>query len=168
MQIKDKALFKKMINDQVNKYIEEFPTYFYGNIFINVFLLVCLIASIIFSVIPGFLYAGIFSMFVVINILRVTFKNFRRNMRILGNIDEGQYDFGLEDYEMDDIVEFMEDLPKSKEEINRLKVSLSFNKLIDILVVTKILYYYKKTYDINLKFKFAYEQALGDGSDLID
>ena len=162
MEIKDKELLKIQIKNKIDKYIKEFPIFFYGNIIINLFLIIFLAAVAVFSAISIKIDAritvyGAFFLAIGMSILKITLKDFRRNFRIIKNIAEGHYDFEIEDYEMDNVVEFMEDLPKSRDDVSQLKVALSFDKILEILVASKIITFQKKFYDVDLKFKFNFE-----------
>jgi len=173
MEIKNKDLLKIHIKDKIEKYIKEFPIYFYGNIFINIILIVSIVFAAMLSAISlrvdaTFTLYGVAFMVAAISILKTTTKNFLRNVRIIKNIQEGNYKFGIEDYEMDNTIELIEDLPKSKQEIKDLKVSLSFDKLIEVLVAARIIKYYKGMYDLDLKFKYKYEIALEENQIVIE
>jgi hypothetical protein len=159
MIIKDKERFKIEVKKKIDKYVKDFPAYFYGNIALSIIIVIVMIASLLFAAfcihysLNGSFYAIIF--FAGLSpILRITLKDFMGNIKILKKIEAGDYDFEIEDHEMDMAVEFIEDLPKSKEEVERLRVALSFNKLIDVLETTKIIESKKETYDIGLVFKY--------------
>lgn len=168
MEIRNKTLFKKLIKNKIDKYIREFPLFFCGNIIINALLISALVIIVIISAtLSGFLFYGIFFLIVILGFLEVTIKNFLRNITILKNILENYHTFGnfkINDHEMDNVVELMEDLPKNKEEIDHLKLSLSFDKLIEILTAARIISYHKKTYEIDLKFKYKFELLEADSN----
>lgn len=159
MYIKDKHKFKIEIKNKINKYVREFPIYFYGNILINIIFIVIMVGCIFFAGfsirynIEGAGYAVI-AVVVLIPIIQVTLEGFFRNIKILRKIEAGDYDFGIENHEMDNTIEFIEDLPMKKEEIERLRISLSYNKLVDVLETAKIIECEGKTYDVNLVFKY--------------
>ena len=167
MEIKNKELFRNLLKNAVAKYVQQFPVFFYGNIIINIVLIVLFIADAFVVIMTmrfapqvavyGFLLLGVFMM-----IFNVTFRDMRRNFKILKTIREGHYDFEIEDFELDNVIEFLESLPKTKSEIKDMEIELSFDKLIEILKAAKIITCRKGVYDLGLKFKFVYEEKNGE------
>lgn len=159
MIIKDKNRFKLEVRKKIDKYIKDFPVYFYGNIIFNIAIVLIMVASLLFAAfcIRYNLEGSIYAIFLFIGlspVLQITFKGFLRNIKTLRKIEAGDYEFGIEDHEMDNAVEFIEDLPINKEEVERMRASLSFNKLIDVLETTRVIECKKNIYDIGLAFKY--------------
>jgi len=164
MEIKDKLLFKTEIKNKIDKFSKEFPIYFFINIIINVSLILMMLGAALFVVfsIEMFdsgvhIYAILFIVFLSI-ILRVTMKGFFRNIKIVKSIQAGDYNFGIEDHEMDNAIEFIEDMPIKKDEVEKMRVALSFNKLIDVLKYARIIKCSRGLYDIDLVFKYRIEK----------
>lgn len=173
MIIKDKQIFRVEIKNRIEKYVQEFPVYFYGNIFFNVILLLIILAvsiAIILVIIASSLYEIIevikstyvlFLILVTVSaIFRITLKGFLKNIKILHRIQAFDYDFGVEDHEMDNAIEFIEDLPKDKDDVERMRVALSFNKIIDVLSTVKLIVFEKKLCILERKFKYDMENVL--------
>jgi hypothetical protein len=125
-----------------------------GAVFFVAFSIKMLIGEIAF-------YMTLFIVFSSI-ILKVTIKGFFRNIKILKSIQAGDYEFGIEDHEMDNAIEFIEDMPIKKEEIERMRVALSFNKLIDVLEYAHIIKCSEGLYDLDLVFKYRIEKIMED------
>lgn len=166
--INDKEAFKKEIISKIEKYKKDFPVYFFGNLFINVSLILLMVA--IFIVIAMFfpimkfgengaefygeLFAvGIISFIIISSILKITTKGLLKNIKIIRKIREGRYDFKIENYEMDNLVEFIEDLPMKKEDVARLKTSLSFEELIEVSEAVSIISHKKGYYVVDISFR---------------
>lgn len=168
MEIKEKLIFKIGLKKEIDRYIKEFPIYFYGNILVNISLIIlCLILLFFACVSMGFdLRASGYLIAVILffgSIMRITFKGFLRNLNILHEIGKGKYTFGIEDHEMDMVVEFLEDLPMKKEDVEQMKVALSFDKLIDVLEAADIINYENGVYNMNIIFKYRTKGIFGKG-----
>jgi hypothetical protein len=74
----------------------------------------------------------------------------------------GDYDLDVEDYELDNVIEFFEDLPMKKEELERVRVTLSFEKLINILELFGIIYCEGGVCDVDVIFKCRTKEAIGE------
>jgi hypothetical protein len=167
-----KTILKNEIRKKVERYIKEFPIYFYGNIIINILLIASaaiatLFASLSWRVDFRITWFGILFIAVIFGIIRVTFKGFLRNVHILKTIREGHYDFEIEDYEMDNAVEFVEDLPKQKEDVEQMKLALSFGKLIDILRAARVITCRNGVYEMDIVFRYDFEEKAGDSFEVI-
>ena len=170
MEIENKQIYKAEIRKKIEKYIKEFPTYFYGNIFVNLILILIVLVSLSFSVAlmgiesdnAGELggYGIVFAYFIIFFLLRITLRGFFQNVRILRRIQAGDYDFEIEDFEMDDVIEFIEGMPMKKEDLEQMRVALSFNKLIDVLETVDIIEIEKESYSVNLEFAYQVEKAI--------
>jgi len=57
-------------------------------------------------------------------------------------------------------LDFIEHLPMSKEEVERVKVSLSFGKLIDVLDLFGMVNCKGEVYDLGIIFRYEIEEAL--------
>jgi hypothetical protein len=167
MEIKDKQVFKIEVKKKIDKFVWEFPIYFYGNLIINLFLVVIILSLSFFTLAILWLPRGgelsgyvIIAIVVAVFILRITLKGLFRNIRILKNIYAGDYDFEIEDYEMDNAVEFIEDFPVKKEDVERMRTSLSFNKIIDVLETASIIMCEEGVYSMDLFFKHSIENLI--------
>jgi len=170
MEIKNKEIFKAEIVKKVNKYIKQFPFYFYGNIITNIILVAIIIIAVFFVVASWQFSTAIFfygpvSIAFVSSILRITVKDFLKNIKTLEKIKAGHYDFGVEDYELDNAVEFLEELPKPKEEVDQMKGELSFGKLVDVFEATNIISYENGLYNIDRIFR-AQTEAVMEGKQM--
>lgn len=164
MEIADKEKVKLEIKNRIDKYIKIFPFYFYMNIIINLILIAVLAASIgLIFILSSSLSSDNGSEFLVVVIivalviLKTTIKGFFKNIRVLYQIKAGDYDFGIRDHEMDNMIEFMEDLPMSREEVTRTEKALSFNKIIDVLEAVGIIVLERGYWNIDLIFKYEAE-----------
>jgi hypothetical protein len=159
MIIRDKDRFKMEVKKRIDKYVKDFPVYFYGNILINIIIVLAMIASLLiaaFCILYG-IEGAFYTILLFVGLspaLKTTFNGFLRNIKILRKIEAGDYEFGVEDHEMDNAAEFIEDLPMKKEEVERMRVALSYNKLIDVLETARIIESKKGVYDIGLVFKY--------------
>jgi hypothetical protein len=159
MEITDKKAFKKELREKIMEYMRKFPFYFYGNIVINIILIV-LLAGIVFiflasffnlpSALPGY---GFIAIGIILRILSVTFGNFLKNIRIISSVRNNDYELEIEEYELDHILELIEKLPMEEDEIKRMKVELSYGKLIDILDLIGIINNEDGVYDVNTEIK---------------
>jgi hypothetical protein len=161
MEIKDKQAFKIILREKVERYIGQFPIYFYGNIFINLILMAIITILIIFLV-ETLMPELIFLLVVLFGIFSVTLNGCLRNIKILQKISAGNYKFGIEEFEMDNAVEFIEELPMEKEEFERTKIALSFGKLIDVFEAARIISNSGKLYDLDLLFKNEAAETLSE------
>jgi hypothetical protein len=147
MEIKNKEKFKLILREEIMQYIKQFPVYFWMNILINLIIIAVFIltaVAIFFSISvyqSGFVYYGLIFMAVLLKMLHTTFRNFLKNLHILGELKEKQYGNEIEEYELDNIVEFVEQLPMKKEEVEKMKIELSYGKLINILDLIGIITY---------------------------
>lgn len=164
MEIVDKEKVKLEIKNKIDKYIKIFPFYFYMNIIINLILITAVVASIVLIFIfSSSLCSDSGSEFLVIIIivasviLRTTIKGFFKNIRVLYQIQAGDYEFGIQDHELDNMIEFIEDLPLSREEVARTEKALSFNKIIDVLEAAGIIVLERGHWNIDLIFKYEAE-----------
>lgn len=163
MKIKDKEQLKIEIKGKITKFTKEFPFYFFVNIFINIFLLIIIfLIFFLFFLIARQAGEVIFLVFIVMGIMTVTFKNFLRNIKILHGMYNGDYDFEIDDHEMDNAIEFLEDLPLNISEVNKLRISLSFNKIINVLESSGIITKKKGVWDVDLDFKYKAKSLEGD------
>ena len=180
MIIKDKLLFKIEVKKKIDKFVKEFPVHFYGNLIFNLFFVALAIAicvifvlDIVYSLRTGsnpvfqdIVAYGAFGLFGVLAAFRITFKGFLRNMDILRDMHAGNYAFGIDDHEMDSAIEFIEELPMKKEEIDKLRMSLSFDKLINVLEATKIIANENGEYVMDIVFRYKMIDILDDSSHL--
>jgi len=58
------------------------------------------------------------------------------------------------------MIEFIEDLPLSREEVARMKKTLSFNKIIDVLEAVGIIVLERGYWNMDLEIKFKAEGIL--------
>jgi hypothetical protein len=165
MEVKNKEALKQEIQDRVDIYVKEFPIYFAGSIIVNLMLIFILLASAIYTVISIDLslisgkpvgiegtYYGFAGMILIMPVIRYTLHNLRRCFRALKLMSESSYDFEIEDYELDHAAEFIGQLPMKKEEVEKMKVELSFGKIIDILEVIGIISCRRGIYDVRIIF----------------
>lgn len=164
MEIVNKEKVKLEIKNRIDKYIKIFPFYFYMNIIINLILIAALVASIVLifilssSIGPnGGLEFVVIIILIVLAILKNTIRGFLKNIRVLYQIQAGDYEFGIEDHELDNMIEFIEDLPLSREEVARTEKALSFNKIIDVLEAAGIIVLERGHWNIDLIFKYEAE-----------
>lgn len=177
MEIRSKELYKSEIKNKIEKYKKEFPVYFFGNLFVNLFLigLVCVSFSISLLLIKAIMGTGVdmggsgygivFGFFISVVVLPITLKGLFKNIQILNRIRKGDYSFGAENYELDNVVEFLGSLPKTKKEIDEMRVELSFNKLIDVLEAVKIIRYDGGEYKIDRVFDNDMEEKIYEKSE---
>jgi hypothetical protein len=165
MEVKDNIIFKAEVIRKINRYINQFPIFFYGNIIVNIILLI-IIGTVLFFVIigawlnPVLVYYGFVIVSFVSVILHITMNNFWKNYEILKDITAGRYNADVEDYELDNAIEFLEELPKSKEEVDQMRVALSFRKLIDFFEAADIITCENGVYDIDIIFRAQVEAAM--------
>jgi len=165
MEIINKKIYKTEIKNKVDKYMREFPFYFLFNILLNLITLVSIVIVAVFVAL-GFRFAtegstyGLFLIAILLAFLRIISKGFFKNINTLKSIREGNYDFEIEDHEMDNAIEFIEDLPMKKEDLERMRKSLSYDKIIDVLETVNIITYKDGFYDVDLIFKYRTEQAM--------
>jgi hypothetical protein len=156
MEIENKEEFKIEIKNEIEEYMNQFPTFFYGNILINCLLLAVIISSVIFIAVsfrfllPYEAYGLVF-LVSVSGVFSITIRNFFRNLRTIHMMRA--YDFEIQSYEMDNAVEFFEKLPLKKEEVDRMKIELSYGKLIEIFDLAGIISMADGFYDLSIKFK---------------
>lgn len=155
MEIKNKEAFKFALRELVEKNIRQFPFYFWFNILINfaiifgfVFLILMLVAffsapdpSLIHFVIP----IGMF----LYSVAYVTVGSFLKNLDILHELRSDHWGVDIKDYEWDHVMQFIEDLPMKIEDAERMKVSLSFGKLINLLDLFGLIIYEGETCDLD-------------------
>jgi hypothetical protein len=171
MEIENKDILKQEIKNNVDKYIKQFPIYFFGNILINVILIVSIAAIAAMGISSFFMpirngYGDAFVIGLVILVfllafLRIMLKGFLSNLRILGRIKAGDYIFAVEDYEMDNAVELIAMLPMEKEDIDKTRVALSYNKIIDVFETVGIIERKNTVLEINIVFKYQVDKAMG-------
>ena len=161
MKIKNKEILKIELKKQIDEYIDRFPIYFYGSIFINLFFFAAISLIII-----SFLFQPVLILFVpviiIIIIPCVLFdKRFfeKYNYDVYKKIRAGRYNFEINDHEMDNVVEFIAELPMKREEAERLRVALCFNRSLDSLEKFGIITFENGLCDIDLKFKYRIERA---------
>lgn len=179
MEIKNKEDFKAQLKAEIELNIKQFPFYLYGNIIINLIILVMIIAIAIFisgifkisletsigsSMVSLVWYGSLFIIFMA-SILTFTIKDFFKNIHILRVIQAGHYDLGIEEYELDNTLEFIEQLPMTEEEVERMKKELSFGKLINVLDLFNIINCENGIYDIDLIFKYKTEETIDEKSE---
>jgi len=167
MEIKNKEAFKAELKRVIALRIKQFPYFFYGNILINIIIVAVIIATLFFVVAslitikaPAIFVYGVALIAFLSSILSITMRDFFKNIRILNAIRAGHYDLGVEDYELDNTLEFIEQLPMSKSEVERMKIELSFGKLINVLDVFGIINCEGEIYNIDLVFKYETEEAI--------
>lgn len=173
MEIKDKQLFKIEVKNKIDKFVKEFPVHFYGNMLINlVFVLLILVIGFFLTISikirsgGEFFAYGLVLMVAIMAALRITFNSFLRNLDILRDMQTGKYVFGIENHEMDNAVEFIEELPMKKEEVDKLRTSLSFDKLINVLEATRIISCENNEYVMDIVFRYKMIDILNDESHL--
>lgn len=163
MEIKSKQILKIELEKQINEYVERFPIYFYGNTFAVALCLVTFVFLISFSIFG--LQAEIEVLFelpllIIVAIIQVIFsKRFWMDFNIFKKIRAGRYNFEIEDHEMDNVVEFITDLPMKRDEAERLRVALSFDESLESLEKFGIIVFEDGLCDVSLKFKFRIERA---------
>ncbi|HOW60562.1 MAG TPA: hypothetical protein P5548_01430 [Candidatus Moranbacteria bacterium] len=168
MEIKNKLLFKTEVKKKIDRFIKEFPIYFFINIVINISLIVMILGSAFFVAFSlEMLGTGIHAYIILFIaflslVFRITIKGFFRNIKILKSIQAGDYEFGIENHELDNAIEFIEDMPIKKDEVEKMRVALSFNKLIDVLEYARIIKCSKGLYDVDLVFKYRVEKVIED------
>jgi hypothetical protein len=165
MEVKNNEALKQEIKNRVAVYVKEFPIYFAGNIIVNLILALLFLAGAIY--ISGIvqlniiskgpvgiegIYYGLAFMIFIMPISRYTLRNLRRSLQALKLMAEGKYEFEIEDYELDHAAEFIEKLPMKKEDVEKMKVALSFGKIIDIMEVIEIISCWKGIYDVRIVF----------------
>jgi hypothetical protein len=172
MEIKNKEAFKAKLRAEIAKHIKEFPVYFYGNIIINILIVVLIIAAATtvalglmalgentsedIAAIPiyGFAFISL-----LMWIFSITIKGFLKNVRILKAIRVGHYELKVEEYELDNTLQFIEKLPMSKEDVERIKVSLSFGKLVDVLDLFGIICCKESVYDMDIISRYELNES---------
>lgn len=167
MEIANKEKIKLEIKNKIDKYIKIFPFYFYMNIIINLILIATIVTSTVLIAIVssslsstnGFEFLLI-AIIVASIILKTTIKGFFKNIRVLYQIQAGDYEFGIGDHELDNMIEFIEDLPLSQEEVTRMEKALSFNKIIDVLEAVGIIVLERGHWNIDLVFKYQIEALM--------
>lgn len=166
MIITDKEILKRAIQEKIDRYVREFPIYFFGNIFFLLFFVSILIfLGVMISIyVAGGMFGAIYFLFIGILVisypLKMFFAGFIKTVKILHNIRKGEYVFGVETHEMDNAIEFIEDLPMSVEDVDRLKKSLSFGKIIEVLEVTRIITAHKGVYSLDIHFKYKFDKYI--------
>jgi hypothetical protein len=159
MEIKNKEKFKLILKEEILQYTRQFPVYFWLNILINLLIFLVLIATALVialsvSVYPSsFAFYGLVFMAALLKILHITFGNFLKNLRILGALKEKHYGYEIEEYELDNIAEFIEQLPMKKEEVEKMKIELSYGKLIEILDLIGIITFDNGMYYLDVKLQ---------------
>lgn len=165
MEIIDKKTYKIEIKNKVDKYMKEFPFYFLFNILLNLITIASIVIVAVFVAL-GLRFAtegsayGLVLIAGLLAFLKIISKGFFKNINTLKSIREGNYDFEIEDYEMDNAIEFIEDLPIKKEDLERMRKSLSYDKIIDVLETVNIIICKNGLYDVDLIFKYRTEQAI--------
>lgn len=168
MEIRNKEAFKVELRKEIDKHMKEFPVFFYGNIIINIVLIAIIVAAGSFIALtlemrePDILTYGLFFIGFILSILSVTMRSFFKNVRILSAIRAIHHDFDVDNYELDNLVGFIEQLPMKREEVERMKISLSYGKLINILDLFNIISCEKGIYDMDIIFEFQTEEAIGE------
>ena len=167
MEIANKEKIKLEIKNRIDKYIKIFPFYFYTNIIINLILIATVVVSVVLIFIltdiigpNGGLEFLVIIIIVASIILRTTIKGFFKNIRVLYQIQDGDYDFGIENHELDNMIEFIEYLPLSQEEVSRMEKALSFNKIIDVLDAVGIIVLEKGHWNMDLVFRYKVESLM--------
>lgn len=167
MEIFEKENFKLEIKQKIDNYVRGFPFHFYFNIIINLVLLAIILVLSAFAVLfldnlgfaDGIQYLVI-GIIVLSSILRVTAKSFFKNIRVLHQIQAGDYAFGIEDHELDNMIEFVEDLPLKKDEVEKMRKALSFDKIIDVLEAVGIIVSKDGKWDLELGLKYKAEGVM--------
>ena len=135
MEIKNKEAFKAALRHLVEKNIRQFPFYFWFNIVINLVLIfgfVVLVSVVIAS--KGELVEGIIPLAMFLYLIAyITLGSFFKNVEILQELRRIHYGLDVKPYEWDHVFHFIADLPMETEEVERMKASLSFGKLINLL-----------------------------------
>jgi hypothetical protein len=167
MEIDNKEAYRVELKSVLTERIRQFPIYFYGNIIINIFIMAVVIVSAVIIVAalrfdPAVITFGFLFITALLSALSITMRNFLKNIRILNAIRAGDYDLDIEDYELDNVIEFFEDLPMKKEELEQVKVTLSFEKLINILELFGIIYCEGAVCDVDVIFKCRTKEAIGE------
>jgi ABC-type multidrug transport system fused ATPase/permease subunit len=163
MEIKNKEFLKAQLKAKVALNIKQFPFYFYFNIFINIVVAVLIVATMFFiGFVPPILIQGMMVIVFLLVIFHITVRDLFKNIRILNTIRAGHYDLDIEDYELDNTLEFIEQLPMSKEEAERMKEELSFSKLINLLDLFGIICCKDGMYDLDLIVRNEMEEAIGE------
>lgn len=155
MEVENKELLRVELRKKIDKYIKEFPIYFYSNIFLNLIIISLIIITSIVTIAlyeAGFLFFGALTIITLLSVCRITLRGFLRNLKIIKNMNKGSYDFDIKSHEMDNAIEFIEDLPMAKVDVDKLRVALSFNKLIDVLDTVRIIRCGKEEYSLDVTF----------------
>ena len=167
MEIFEKENLKLEIKKKIDDYVEEFSFHFYFNIIINLVLIAIIAVLFSFAVlllgnlgfVDGIQYL-IITIVVLGAILKVTAKSFFKNIRVLHQIQEGDYAFGIEAHELDNMIEFVEDLPLAKEEVEKMRKTLSFDKIIDVLEAVGIIVLEHGKWNLELGLKYKAEGVM--------
>ncbi|MEF3692168.1 MAG: hypothetical protein V3574_03910 [Candidatus Moraniibacteriota bacterium] len=164
MEIFEKQKLKLDIKRKIDDCVRAFPFHFYVNVIINLVLIGIILILLAFVVLMlvnlGFadgLEYLIITILVLGTILKVTGKSFLKNIRVLHQIQDGDYAFGIEDHELDNMIEFVEDLPLAKDEVERMRKTLSFDKIIDVLEAVEIIVLKDGKWDLELGLKYEAE-----------
>lgn len=163
MQIKNKALFELELKAKVAHYVKHFPAYFWGNILINIVLVIGLVVFSSFVAMGmssgqgdeggQVAVGGIMAVIFIFSILRITARGFWKNLEIIREIRAGDYELGIEHHELDNAIEFIEDLPLNVAEVEQMRVSLSFGKLIHVLETSGVICFRDGMCDLDLVFR---------------
>ena len=135
MEIKNKEIFKAALRELVEKHIRQFPFYFAANIVINLFLaagFAILAGMLVYSSGGLISYAIPVAMFLYM-IAYVTVGSLIKNLNILHELRSDGWGVDVKDYEWDHLAHFVLDLPMKLEDVRRMKIALSFGKLIGLL-----------------------------------
>jgi len=151
---KNEQTFKADLKVTIEKRIHQFPFYFYFNIIINIFLVLLLIGAAAFVVMDfssglGYGVYGLLFMVFLMGVFPITLRGFFRNVHIFHALRTGNYKIEIEDYEMDHAVDFIEHLPKSKEEVEEIKIALTFGRIIEMLELLDIVYCENNVYKLD-------------------
>ena len=167
MEIFEKENLKLKIKKKIDDYVEDFPFHFYMNIIINLSLVAIIAVLFSFAVlllgnlgfVEGIQYL-IITIVVLGAILKVTAKSFFKNIRVLHQIQEGDYAFGIEAHELDNMIEFVEDLPLKKDDVEKMRKTLSFDKIIDVLEAVGIIVLEHGKWNLELGLKYKAEGVM--------
>lgn len=158
-----KEIFRAEIKRIIEKSISQFPYYFFGNVALNVFLLLLWIFSLAVFFIgieagnaEYMAYTLIFMGFIS-GIFRVTLLGLSRNIHIFHVLRAGHYDLEIKDYEMDHALDFVGSLPKIKQEVERIKISLSFGKIVELLELFGVICCKKDIVDLDPLLRLKYD-----------
>lgn len=170
MVIKDKNILKEGIKKEIDLFVKYFSIHFLGNILLIVaFLVVVPLLGGSLSITFGlkinaleahFFIGSLIGLIIILPIVKILIDSFLRNIKILNNIRKGDYNFGIESHEMDNMIEFIEDLPIKIEDVNRLKKSLSFGKIVEVLEATRIITPQKGVYYLDIYFKYKFDDII--------